>query len=189
MHDAGGYFPFKEAQKKPGLFQERIRHSIKVSSQLLLFAVLPGNCVRCLKYLLQRLLTRQLKGETLPQCTANLCWLIEQYIGTSLLQRGWIIPVEVFMAVGSSERLPCELVFLCTRWSWKKKHRYVLVEKQYTRDIIDRLIWRLGDSIIHSDEKGILLSDTEKNLLLSVSWQKREIQGEALLHGKWRMLL
>lgn len=42
----------------------------------------------------------------------------------------------------------------------------MLVWKQCTGDITDRLIWRLKDSIIHLDEKGILLSETEKNLLL-----------------------
>lgn len=60
----------------------------------------------------------------------------------------------------------------------------MLVWKQCTRDITDRLIWRLKDSIIHLDEKGILLSETEKNLLLSFSWQKSETRGETL-HGKW----
>lgn len=59
----------------------------------------------------------------------------------------------------------------------------MLVWKQCTRDITDRLIWRLKDSIIHLDEKGILLSGTKKNLLLSFSWQKSETRED--LHGKW----
>lgn len=60
----------------------------------------------------------------------------------------------------------------------------MLVWKQGTREITDRLIWRLQDSIIHLDEKGFLLSKTEKNPLLSFSWQKSETRGEAL-DGKW----
>lgn len=60
----------------------------------------------------------------------------------------------------------------------------MLVWKQGTREITDRLIWRLQDSIIHLDEKGILLSKTEKNPLLSFSWQRSETRGGAL-DGKW----
>lgn len=80
--------PFQEAQNKPGEFQERIRYSIKIPSRLPTSAALPGNRVRCLKRLLQRLLTKQLKGETLPQCAANLCSLSEQSVCTSALQQG-----------------------------------------------------------------------------------------------------
>lgn len=88
------------------------------------------------------------------------------------------------MAVGSSlSSPPCVLAFICSADHGRRNTDNVLVWKQCTRDITDRLIWRLKDSIIHLDEKGILLSGTKKNLLLSFSWQKSETRED--LHGKW----
>lgn len=57
----GWLLPFQDTQKKPEKAQERVGHNIKMSSKLLLFAALSGNCVKCLKHLLQRFLMRQLK--------------------------------------------------------------------------------------------------------------------------------